>query len=259
MDMGLDGRVALVTAASRGLGRAIAAGLAAEGASLVIAARGRETLESAARELESEGATVLARTCDVSDAASCAALVGAALERYGHVDVLVTNTGGPAKGPFEACDDDAWQASFESTLMNVVRLVRLCVPSMKERGWGRIVNVTSTTARQPIAGLTMSNALRPAIIGLAKDLADELAPHGILINNVCPGLHATDRLLHLVQGATPEATEAGLAELAERIPLGRIGRPEELAAAAVFLCSERSSYVTGTSLVVDGGATRGLS
>jgi 3-oxoacyl-[acyl-carrier protein] reductase len=259
MDMGLEDRVAIVCGASRGLGRAVAGALAAEGASLSICARTPGPLEEAAGAIAAaSGRPVLATPADVASAADLRRLVDATLERYGRIDVLVTNTGGPARGRFFDCDDEAWETSFTNTLLNVVRLVRLCVPAMKERGFGRIVNIASTTVRQPLAGLTMSNALRPAIAGLAKDLADELGPHGILINNVCPGLHATERLLHVAAGGTPEEPEARLAELARRIPLGRVGRPEELAATVVFLASERASYVTGTSVLVDGGATRGL-
>lgn len=259
MDMGLNERVAIVCGASRGLGRAIAEALAAEGASLSLCARGAGPLEEAAAAIgAASGRPVLATPADVASADDLERLVAATLERFGRIDVLVTSTGGPARGRFFDCDDEAWRASFENTLLNVVRLVRLCVPTMKAAGWGRIVNLASTTVRQPLAGLAMSNALRPAIAGLAKDLADELGPHGILVNNVCPGLHATERLLHVVQGDTEEETGARLAEMARRVPLGRVGRPEELAAAVVFLASERASYVTGTSLLVDGGATRGL-
>jgi 3-oxoacyl-[acyl-carrier protein] reductase len=262
MDTGLAGRVALVTAASQGLGRAIARGLAAEGAALAICARRREPLAEAAAEIAAAtGASVLPVQADVTDAEDCRRLVAAALEHHGRLDVLVTNTGGPAPGSFAACDDAAWQAAVESTLMSVVRLTRLVVPAMCARRFGRIVHVASITARQPIRGLTLSNALRPAIVGLAKDLADELAPHGVLVNCVLPGMHRTERLLHVAgarPGADPAAVEARLAELARAIPLGRVGRPEELADAVVFLCSERASFVTGTTLTVDGGATRGL-
>ena len=262
MDLGLQGRAALVTAASAGLGRAIARGLAREGASVAIASRTEATLQATAEAIHAEtGAKVWPIPADVSDPADCERAVRAAIDRMGGLDVLATNTGGPTPGTFDACDDDAWQAAFGNTLMNVVRLVRAAVPTMKAQGFGRIVHITSSTAREPLAGLTLSNALRPAIVGLSKDLADELAPHGILVNCVAPGMHATDRLLHVV-GADPsmpqEEIDRRLGTLAESIPLGRVGDPRELADVVVFLCSERASYVTGTTIAVDGGRARGL-
>jgi len=257
MDMGIADKVAVVTAASKGLGRAIAEGLAAEGAAVAICARHRESLEEAARAITQQtGARTLPIVADVASPESCQNLIRTALEKLGRIDILVTNTGGPTPGGFDACDDALWEAAVQSTLMNVVRLVRLVVPSMKARRWGRIVNVTSIAARQPIPGLVLSNALRPAILGLAKTLADELGPDGILVNNVCPGMHRTDRLLHLAQGK--KDPEAHLQQLAQNIPVRRIGEPRELAAAVVFLCSARASFITGTSVVVDGGAMRGL-
>lgn len=260
MDLQIAGKVAAIAASSKGLGRAIAAALAAEGANLVLCARQAEPLQRAAREIaEQSGVQVVPIPADVSTDQGCRLFIGGAIERFGRLDILVTSTGGPSPGAFDDCRDDQWEESLRSTLLNVVRLVRLAVPSMKERRWGRIVNVTSITARQPIAGLTMSNSLRPAVVGLAKTIADELAPHGILVNNVCPGLHRTERLMHVAHGRTPEEAESYVARLARDIPLGRLGQPEELAAAVAFLCSERASFITGTSLVVDGGACRGLS
>jgi 3-oxoacyl-[acyl-carrier protein] reductase len=225
---------------------------------VALCARHREALEETASGIaQRTGARTLAVIADVSKAGDCQDLVRATLEKFGRIDILVTNTGGPTPGGFDACDDSQWEAAVQSTLMNVVRLVRLVVPPMKARRWGRIVNVTSTSARQPIPGLVLSNALRPGILGLAKTLADELGPDGILVNSVCPGMHRTDRLLHLAQGK--KDPEAHLQQLAQSIPVRRIGEPRELAAAVVFLCSAQASYITGISLVVDGGAIRGLS
>ncbi|MCK4874048.1 MAG: SDR family oxidoreductase [Phycisphaerales bacterium] len=258
MDMRIAGKTAVVTASSKGLGRAIAQGLAEEGVNVVISARTKEPLEQAAKEIAAIGGHVLPVVADVASSTDCERIVAAAEQEFGCVDILVTNTGGPAKGSFDDCDDAMWAAGVESTLMNVIRLVRLVAPGMKERRWGRIVNVTSITAKQPIKGLTISNAVRPAVIGLAKDLSDELAPHGVLVNNVCPGLHRTDRLLHLAKGATVDDPETYFEKLAADVPLGRIGDPRELADAVVFLCSQRASFITGTSLVVDGGHCRGI-
>jgi 3-oxoacyl-[acyl-carrier protein] reductase len=259
MDMGIAGRVAVVAASSKGLGRAIAHGLASEGCRVVVSARSADTLGATAREIAAAtGAEIEPIVADVSIADDCERLVKLASERFGGLDILVTNTGGPPAGRFESLGDAQWASGFESTLMNVVRLIRAAASHMKRGRWGRIVNVTSLSARQPIEGLLLSNAFRAAVHGVAKTLSRELAPDGILVNNVCPGMHETDRLRHLAEirareaGVTPEEA---LARLADNIPLKRLGRPDELAAAAVFLCSERASFITGQSVVVDGGAS----
>ncbi len=259
MDLGIAGKRAIVTAASKGFGRAIAAGLAAEGCSLVMCARGREHLQDAAGAIHKDtGALVHAVVADVAAEEGCLAVVDAAQRELGGVDILVCNTGGPPKGSFDDLDDDKWEAAMQSTLMNVVRLVRLVAPGMKQQRWGRIVNVASMTAHQPLKGLTASNALRPAIVGLAKDLADEFGPFAINVTNVLPGYHLTDRLLTLAGTDDLDKAQEHFAGVRAEIPLGRLGEPEELAAAVVFLCSERASFITGTSLVVDGGHCRGL-
>jgi 3-oxoacyl-[acyl-carrier protein] reductase len=259
MDLGIAGKRAIVTAASKGFGRATAQGLAAEGCGIVMCARGRETLEQAAGAIrEQSGAAVHTVIADVSTEEGCLAVVDCAQRELGGVDILVCNTGGPPKGSFGDLDDAAWRDAVESTLMNVVRLVRLVAPGMKQQRWGRICNIASMTAHQPLKGLTASNALRPGIVGLAKDLADELGPYGVNVSNVLPGWHLTDRLLTLAGTDDLDKAQAHFASVREEIPLGRLGRPEELAAAVVFLCSERASFITGTSLVVDGGHCRGL-
>ncbi len=263
MNMGIENRVAVVAASSKGLGYAIAHGLGAEGCRVVVSARTERDVRAAAELITIEtGAQTEPVVADVSSPGGCGRLIARAAERFGGVDILVTNTGGPPAGRFGAMGDDQWAGGFESTLMNVVRLVRGAVPHMQRSGWGRIVNVTSLSARQPIEGLLLSNAFRAAVHGLAKTLSRELAPDGILVNNVCPGMHATDRLRHLAEIRGREAgisTEAALGKVAEAIPLRRLGRPEELAAAAVFLCSERASFITGQSIIVDGGASAFLS
>jgi len=257
MDLGLQGRAALVTAGSKGLGRAIARRLAQEGVLVCVSARGEDDLRETVRTIENEGGKAMGVVADVSTPDGCARAVRETEKEFGALDILVTNTGGPKAGMFDDCSDEDWIASFDSTLLNIVRLVRAAAPGMKERGWGRIVNVASVSAKQPIKGLTISNALRPAIVGLSKSLADELAPHGVTINTLCPGMHATDRLLHLRQNAG-ESAEALHDRLAESIPVGRVGEPGAFGDAAAYLCSAGAAFVTGTTLVVDGGAARGL-
>jgi 3-oxoacyl-[acyl-carrier protein] reductase len=187
--------------------------------------------------------------------------VETAVTQAGGVDILVTNTGGPPVGTFEELEDEAWQAAFELVLLSAVRLVQHAVPAMKQRGGGRIINITSISVKQPIPGLLLSNALRAAVVGMAKTLATELAPHGILVNNVCPGRMATDRLLQLDRA---QAERAGIPleqvrhEGQRRIPLGRYGQPEELGALVTFLASSQASYITGTTILCDGGLFAGL-
>lgn len=262
MNLGLAGRAAAVAAASRGLGRATARALAEEGCAVALCgrdeARIRETAETIARET---GARTLAVVADVGVAADCARFVDTAAQAFGRLDVLVTNSGGPRPGAFEATTEADWEAAYRVTLANVVNLVQAAVPHMRRNGWGRIVNITSLSAKQPVEGLVLSNAFRPAVIGLAKTLASELAKDGILVNNVCPGYTRTDRLDELAAArsrATGITTEQFLAGLAQATPLGRIAEPAEFAAVVAFLCSEKASFVTGTTLPIDGGATRGL-
>ncbi|MCA9293790.1 MAG: SDR family oxidoreductase [Phycisphaerales bacterium] len=257
MDLGIRGKVALVTASSKGLGRACAAVLAGEGVELVMTARGDAALRAAAGEIaERHGVRAHAVACDVSTEEGCARAVDAAREHFGRLDILVTNTGGPERADFGSATDAMWEVGFQSTMMNIVRLVRMAAPMMRERKWGRVVNIASVTARQPIKNLTISNALRPGIVGLAKDLSDELAPHGICVNTVLPGMHATDRLLHVAPPG--EDADAFLKRLATGIPAGFVGEPMDLGAAVAFLCSAQARFISGATLTVDGGATRGL-
>ena len=262
MDLGLNGRAAAVAASSRGLGRATARALAAEGASVALcgrdAARVNEAAEAIARET---GARTIAVTADVSSAPDCRRFVETAAAELGRLDILVTNTGGPRPGGFEAMTAEDWDAGFHLTLANVVALVQAAVPHMRARRWGRILNIASSSAKQPIDGLALSNAFRPAIAGLSKTLANELGRDGILVNTICPGYTATDRLQELAEARAVKAGTTPAQELqafAAGVPLGRVATPEEFAAVAAFLCSERASFVTGAVIPVDGGATRGL-
>jgi len=225
-------------------------------------ARTRDALQAAADAVAGQHRVrTLAIAANVASGDDCRRAVEETASAFGRLDVLVTNTGGPRAGAFDALDDDAFAAAFESTLMNVVRLVRAAVPHMKARQWGRVINITSISARQPIDGLLLSNTIRPAVVGLAKSLSFELAPQGILVNNVCPGICRTDRMEELVAarsrmtGRTPEQV---LTDMTASIPLQRMGEPAELAALVAFLASEAASFITGTTIACDGGASRGL-
>lgn len=263
MDLGIRGRVAIVAASSKGLGKAAAVALACEGVHTVINGRSAESLDRAEREVRSraaDGAQVLSVVADVTTAEGCMELYGRAASRFGSIDILVNNSGGPHPGGFGATDDAGWTAGADSTLMNIVRLTRLVLPGMRERRWGRIVNITSLAARQPIEGLILSNTFRAGVHAMTKTLAGEVARDGVTINCICPGMHATDRLEELASRRAKErATSLGAeyARMAENIPMGRLGTPEEFATAVAYLCSAGASFVTGTSLTVDGGAFRG--
>ena len=262
MDLGLKDRVAAVAAASSGLGRATARALAAEGARVAICGRHRDTIVDAARSIADEtGNDVEPFVVDVSSGDDCRRFVSATVARFSRLDILVTNSGGPRPGTFGQVGDEEWDAGFRVTLASIVHLVRAAAPEMARRGWGRIVNVASLSARQPVDGLVLSNTFRPAVVGLAKTLSLELAGDGILVNTGCPGYTRTPRLEELASvraKATGTTPGAWLEELAASIPLGRIAEVEEFAAVVAFLCSERASYVTGTTLPIDGGAIRGL-
>lgn len=262
METGLAGKIALVCAASKGLGRAAAHALARERARVAICARGAEALQEAAQSIAREtGGEVFPIVADVSVAADAERVVAETVKRFGGLDVLVTNAGGPKSAPFEALTDADWLAAVDLLLMSTVRLIRHAIPHLRARGGGRIVNITSVSVKQPIDNLVLSNALRAAVVGLAKTLSLELARDRILVNSVAPGYTRTDRVLQLAQaGAEREGTdvETILERQGKNTPLGRIGEPEELAALIVFLASDRASYITGTTIQVDGGAVRSL-
>ena len=262
MDLQLRGRVALVSAASKGLGKATAWALAREGADLVIAARGREALEATSQEIRADtGREVLAVSADVSCAADIEALLAQALTRWGRVDILINNAGGPRPGVFTDMADADWQAALELNLLSAVRLIQGVLPGMRARRWGRIVNITSIAVKQPIPNLILSNTVRSGLVAMAKTLAGQVASEGITVNNVCPGYMLTDRVRSLA-AATAQAesisVEAALARSESAIPMGRLGRPEELAAVIAFLASEPASYLTGATIQVDGGLYQGL-
>ncbi|HEX7118024.1 MAG TPA: SDR family oxidoreductase [Longimicrobiales bacterium] len=262
MDLGLKGKVALVAASSRGLGRAVAAELAAEGAHLVLCARGEAALAEAKSAIEREtGARVVAVPADVSEPEGVETVVDAGLRAFGQVDVLVTNAGGPPAGAFESHSPEAWRRATKLTLESAVNLTRAVLPGMKERRWGRIINITSIAVKQPVDGLILSNSLRAAVTGFARTLANEVAPYGITVNNVMPGYTRTERLVELAAAtAAREAItpEEAYARWEHQIPMGRLGEPPEFAAMVAFLASDRASYITGASVPVDGGWIRSL-
>jgi 3-oxoacyl-[acyl-carrier protein] reductase len=261
LDLGLRGKVALVSASSKGLGRAIAEELAAEGANLVICARGEDALRQTAESIrKSSGVTVVDVMADVSGQSGIDRVAKTALDKFGKVDILVTNSGGPPSGPFESLTPEMWDAATR-LLTSAVGLTRALLPGMKERKWGRILNVTSIAVKQPIDGLMLSNSLRAAVTGFARTLANEVAPFKVTVNNIMPGYTRTDRVEELARasGARSGATaKDNFAKWEKEIPMGRLGEPRELAALAAFLASERASYITGSSIAVDGGWIRSL-
>lgn len=250
MDFGLRGRVAMVAAASKGLGAAIAESLASEGVKLSLCARSFE---------RSADANALKMACDVSKAEDLQRWVDETIAHFGKVDILVTNAGGPPAAPFLKLGEEQWRAGVDGTLMNVVRLCKAVIPDMQKRNWGRIVHLTSLVAKQPNPLLTISSTLRAGLSALTKTLGDQVAKDGITVNAILTGHFLTDRQRQLAeirskeQGITPEQY---LDKSVQDIPIGRFGDPRELADVVTFLCSDRASYVTGTSIQIDGGYIR---
>lgn len=259
MDLQLQGKTALVLAASKGLGKACAAALLGEGADIIIGAREATTLEATANELRARGkGRVMAVPVDVTNAAQAADIVSAAATTFGKIDILVNNAGGPPFASFETFDDAAWRSAFELSLLSTVRFSRLVLPHMRKTGSGRIINIISLSVKTYVPNSILSTSMRMGVVGMAKMLATELGPDNITVNNVAPGSILTDRLKHTMSGAGPNAPtlEEAMAERTKEIPLGRIGKPEELAALVAFLASPLAGYITGTTIQVDGGAIK---
>lgn len=261
MDLQLKGKTALVIASSQGLGKAIAEKLVIEGANVMLTSRSEEKLRAVKEELSAlEGGSVAYKTCNVTNKDEIIELVNATVEQFGTIDLLVNNTGGPAPGSFEETTDEQWQEAFELNLLSYIRVTRAVLPHLKKNG-GKIVNIASSSVKEPIPGLILSNTFRTGITGLTKTLAFEFAEYGILVNTVAPGRIATDRVAYLDEqnakkrGITKEEIEKKFQEI---IPLGRYGEPEEFANYVVFLLSDANSYVTGQTLLVDGGLVKSL-
>ncbi len=264
MDLGLAGKVALVVASSTGLGFAAAQQLVREGAKVVICGRSEEHLEEAVAALQAENGgetAVFAITCDVTDQEQIESLVAETVLAFGGLDILITNAGGPPGGTFDTTNLDAWRSGIDLTLMSVVHLVRAALPHLRRSSAPAILTITSISVKQPIAGLLLSNVLRPAVVGLTKALALELAAENVRVNSILPGWTATDRVNHIFEyraqtnGSTVEAERT---KITSSIPMGRMAQPEEFANVATFLVSPAASYVTGLMIQVDGGSYAGL-
>jgi 3-oxoacyl-[acyl-carrier protein] reductase len=257
MKLGLKNKIALVTASSKGLGRASAEALAEEGAKIAICARDGQVLKAAADEIaNTTRSEVLAIPADMTSSADIEQVVKETVNHFGALHVLVTNAGGPPAGYFDDFDDRQWQEAFNLTMMSAVRLIRVAIPHMEKEKWGRIINITSVSVKEPIDNLILSNSIRASVHGMAKTLANQVANHGITINNVMPGYIHTDRVQQLVQNTaerTGQTEDQVLAGLSERTPVGRVGQPKELGALVAFLASEQAAYINGVSIPMDGG------
>ncbi len=262
MDLGLRGRVAIVAAASKGLGHAAAQELAREGADVAICARTSSDLEAAASRIRGAGGReVFWQSVDVGNPDAVANFVADVERRFGRVDICVTNTGGPPSRLFAATTNEDWRIWIDQLLMSVVYFAQAVLPRMKKNKWGRFITITSYSVKQPVEGLLLSNTLRAGVTGLMRTLANEYAIHGITVNNICPGYTRTDRLddlASMIGARTGASVEEVYAGWEKQIPAGRLATTEEFAAAVAFLASERASYVNGVSLAVDGGTARGL-
>lgn len=254
MKLGLEGKAAIVTGGTQGIGKATAVLLAKEGAGVMIAARGRELLDAVAAQIRAAGGKVATIQADVSKAEDCARIVAATVEAFGRVDILVNNAGTSATGEFESVSDETWQADFNLKLFGAIRLARLSIPHMKKQSGGRIVNITNIGAKQPRAKSMPTTVTRAAGLAFTKALSKEYAPHNILVNTVCIGLIRAGQ--HEKRAAsTGVPVEDMYAGMGKDIPLGRVGQAEEVANVIAFLASDAASYVTGTSINLDGGTS----
>ena len=262
MDLGLKKKVALVTAASKGIGKAIAMALAAEGCEISICSRTKEDLLNTVAEIKKlYGIDPCWNVCDLNKLKDIENTIISTKKNLGKIDILVNNCGGPAAGTLTDLDEDNWQTAFEQVLLSVVRFCNLATPDMIAGEWGRVINITSVAAMQPIENLMLSNTLRNGIIGFAKTLSNDLARFNVTVNNIAPGFTLTNRLYEL---AVNEARKKGisheqiLVDMAKEIPMNRLARPEEVASVAVFLASMQAGYITGNTIQIDGGWIKGI-
>ncbi len=262
MDLKLKNKVVLITGASRGMGKAIAQGFAAEDANVVICARNAERLQQAQAELsKNSDGEILARQADVESLSDIRSLVEFTLDRFGRIDVLICNSGGPPAKYFVDVTDEEWQRYFNLNLLSFIRLSGAVIPAMKKQKWGRILFLSSVSVKQPIDNLVISNVVRPGVVGLTKSLSNELGKYNVLVNNVCPGYVRTDRVLELAEVQAKQEgipVDAVIEKYGQNNPLGRIADPREITDLFLFLASERASYITGVSLHIDGGFVKGV-
>ena len=262
MDLGLSGRVAIIGGGSKGLGRACADSLAAEGTKLTICSRNAEELETAAAEIRaSSGSEVLAVPADLSRLEDIQRLIQATIDHYGRLDIAVANSGGPPSGRAADTDEETWSRSIDMALSFFIRMGREATPHMRQQKWGRVVNILASTVYQPIDNLATSGVTRMGAVAYAKSLADEVGRDNVLVNNVAPGFLMTERMRHIFETRSEETGQdigTVLDAGASRIPVGRFGRPEELGDFVAFLCSDKNTYVTGTTILVDGGVVRSV-
>ena len=262
MDLGIKGKVALVTASSKGIGRAVAEALVAEGCIVTICSRNKEDLLKTATEVKKKyGVEPSWCVCDLNKLSDIENTVSSVTKQFGEIDILVNNCGGPEAGHFQDLTDVKWQAAFDQVLLSTVRLCNLTVPDMIIKEWGRIINITSVAVKQPIDNLMLSNSLRNGVIGFAKSLSNEIAKYNVTVNNIAPGYTLTNRIYDLaVQRSKHDKVshEDVLIDMAKEIPLNRLASPEEIASVVVFLASRNASYITGNTIQVDGGLNKGL-
>jgi 3-oxoacyl-[acyl-carrier protein] reductase len=261
MDLALQGKTALVLAGSKGLGRGIAQALAAEGVAVAVLARGQEALDETVAAIKSRGGRALAVSADLSDWTTVQRAAQAAQDQLGAIDILINNCGGPQPTRASGVAPEVWEEQFRSMVLVFFRLTDLLLPKMRERKWGRIINVASESVIQPIPHLAISNSLRPAVVGWAKTLAAEVAPEGITVNTMLPGAFQTDRVLQFQRAASQRegiTPEEFMKRTARNIPVGRLGTPAEFGAAAAFLASPLAGYITGSMIRLDGGAVRSV-
>lgn len=262
MDLGIKGKTIIVTAASTGIGKAIADGFAAEGANLAICSRSKEKLIEAAKDIKNKyGTETFWGICDLNSRKDIETFYKAVVSNFGKVDVLVNNCGGPVAGNFLELSEEDWDDSYKQVLLSVIRFIHLVLPDMISNQWGRIINITSVAVKQPVQNLILSNAFRAAVTGLSKTLSTELANKNITVNNVAPGYTLTHRLYEIAVNrakTSGKSHEEILTEMAKDVPMNRLGSPEEIAADVIFLASKQASYITGNTIQVDGGTIKSI-